>query len=131
MNADTITGVFIRTLDVLFLNNPVRTAIGVVVGVVLWGFSRAFSTMIEEVMGLDLSLVPWIAWLALGVLGVSLKGSPVKTRLPEDIEILFDLLEKAEKAGISKFEQRQHFRRILEKYTDNVALNQKRQKELE
>jgi hypothetical protein len=45
----------------------------------------------------------------------------VKARLPEDVEILLDLLEKAEKAGISKFEQRQHFSNSLDTFVREKA----------
>jgi DNA-binding protein YbaB len=131
MNVDGSTSTVTRAFDILLLNNPVRTAIGVVIGVVFWGFVPVFSPVIKGFTKLDFSQVPWMAWTAFGILEVSLKGSPVKAGLPEDVEILFDLLDKAKDAGISKFEQRQHFRRLLEKYADNVAFNQKLQKELE
>jgi hypothetical protein len=58
MNIDSITGAFTRAVDILFLNNPVRTSIGVVIGVVLWGFSPVFSPAIKELTNLDLSRVP-------------------------------------------------------------------------
>jgi len=127
---DSLTGIATKALDILFLNNPVRTSMGVLIGVVLWAFSPVFSPAFRRLAGLDFSKVPWIGWIAFGVLGVSLKSSPIKTRLPEDVEMLLDLLDKADEAGISKVEKRQHYRRILEKYADNVALNQKTQREI-
>jgi hypothetical protein len=131
MKKDSLTGLISRATDILFLRNPVRTAMGVIIGAILWGFSPVFSPMIKDLIKLDFSQVHPIAWIAVGILGISLKDSPIKTKLPEDIEMLFDILEKAEKAGISKEETRARFRMILEKYAANVALNQKTQKELE
>ena len=104
---------------------------GVIIGVILWGFSPVFSPMIEDFTKLDFSIVHPAAWIALGILGTSLRGSPIKTKLPEDVEMLFDILEKAEKAGLSKVEVKAKYRMISEKYAANVALNQKTQKELE
>ena len=89
MKMDSLTSFFARALDILFLRNPVRTSMGVIIGVILWGFSPVFSPMIEDFTKLDFSIVHPAAWIALGILGTSLRGSPIKTKLPEDVEMLF------------------------------------------
>lgn len=128
---DALTGFFSRAMDILFLKNPVRTSMGILIGIVLWGFSPVFSPIVEDFTQLDFSQTSPAAWIALGVVGISLQGSPIKTKLPEDVEVLFDILDNTEKAGLSTQETRAKYRMILEKYAVNVALNQETENELE
>jgi hypothetical protein len=131
INMDELTGNLSKALDFLFLKNPTRTSIGIVLGIVLSGFSPVFAPVLLDLTGFDVSAVHPVIWIALGVLICSLRGSPFKEKLPEDIEVAFDLLHKAEKAGISKDELKTRYKMITDKYIQNIGLNTRAQKELD
>jgi hypothetical protein len=131
MNADELSGFASKALNFLFLKNPTRTSIGVILGIVLSGFSPDFSPVLLDLTTFNFSAVHPVAWVALGILICNLRGSPFKETLPEDIEIAFDLLQKAEKAGISKEELKMRYKMIAVKYIQNIGLNNKTQKELD
>ena len=80
--------------------------------------------MVQEAYNLDLSIMPGYFWYAFGVLLTTLKGSPIESKLPEDLDIAFKILEKAKQVGLSDAEVRQQYRLFLQKYTANVGLNQ-------
>jgi hypothetical protein len=128
---DELSAFASRAFDILFLKNPSRTSIGIILGIVLSGFSPAFSPVLFDLTTIDFSIVHPIAWVALGILFCNLRGSPFKETLPEDIEIAFNLLRKAEKEGISKEELKIRYKMIAIKYIQNIGLNNKAQKELD
>jgi hypothetical protein len=131
MNMDEVSGFASKALDFLFLKNPTRTSIGIIMGIVLSGFSPVFSPVLSDFINFNFSVVHPVAWIALGILVCNLRGSPFKEKLPEDIEVAFDLLRKAEKAGISKEELKLSCKMIVIRYIQNIGLNAKTQKELE
>jgi FKBP-type peptidyl-prolyl cis-trans isomerase (trigger factor) len=59
------------------------------------------------------------------------RGSPIREKLPEQIELLFDLLKKAEKAGVDKEELQSRYKQITSNYIQNVGLSLKNQEELD
>jgi hypothetical protein len=120
-----------RALDCLFLRNPTRTSTGILLGVMLSGFTPVFTPMLFSLTNLDFSVVPLVAWIAFGVLISSVRGSPIREKLPEQIELLFDLLKKAEKAGVDKEELQSRYKQITSNYIQNVGLSLKNQEELD
>jgi hypothetical protein len=128
---DELSSIASRGLDFLFLKNPTRTSIGILIGIMISGFSPAFNPVLLKLTNVDFSVVHTEAWLALGILMSSLRGSPVKEKLPEDIELVFDLLKKAERAGISKEELKNKYRIVAIKYIQNIGLNEESKKELD
>lgn len=71
------------------------------------------------------------SWCAIPISPGNVKGSPVEPKLPEDVALLFRILDKAEEAGLSQAEIRQKFRLIVEKYAANMVLNKEMRKELD
>jgi len=130
MNMDEFTRLLTKAIEGLALRNPVRSSIGVVIGITLSGFSPVFSPFIQDLFKLDFSNVHPLAWVALGILGTSLRGTPIKPKLPEDVEVLFDIIDQADKAGLSKAEIKTKYQMILNKYIANIALNREMQNEL-
>jgi hypothetical protein len=130
MNMDEFTRLLTKAIEGLALRNPVRSSIGVVIGITLSGFSPVFSPFIQDLLKLDFSNVHPLAWVALGILGTSLRGTPIKPKLPEDVEVLFDIIDQADKAGLSKAEIKTKYQMILNKYIANIALNREMQNEL-
>jgi hypothetical protein len=127
---DEFTRLLTKAIEGLALRNPVRSSIGVVIGITLSGFSPVFSPFIQDLFKLDFSNVHPLAWVALGILGTSLRGTPIKPKLPEDVEVLFDIIDQADKAGLSKAEIKTKYQMILNKYIANIALNREMQNEL-
>lgn len=119
-----------RALDFLFLRNPTRTSTGIVIGVMLSGFSPVFSPTLLDLTNLDFSSVHSVAWIAFGVLISSVRGSPIREKLPEQIELLFELLREAEKAGVGKEEIQSRYKQITTEYIQNIGLSLKSQEEL-
>jgi hypothetical protein len=127
---DEFTRLLTKAIEGLALRNPVRSSIGVVIGITLSGFSPVFSPFIQDLLKLDFSNVHPLTWVALGILGTSLRGTPIKPKLPEDVEVLFDIIDQADKAGLSKAEIKTKYQMILNKYIANIALNREMQNEL-
>jgi hypothetical protein len=130
-DSDFLTRLSKQVLDILLLSNPFRTSMGLLFGVILWGFMPAFSPVIKEVTRLDFSSVHPVAWVCFGVFTINLKALLFKRKIPRRAEETLALIEEARKAGISDLEIKQKYKFLIQKYADNVGLNQKTQKELE
>ena len=68
MNMDEFTRLLTKAIEGLALRNPVRSSIGVVIGITLSGFSPVFSPFIQDLLKLDFSNVHPLTWVALGIL---------------------------------------------------------------
>jgi len=131
LDSDLLTRLSKRVLDILLLSNPFRTSMGLLLGVILWGFMPVFSPAIKEATRLDFSSIHPVAWVCFGVFAVNLKALLFKRKIPKRAEETLALIEEARKAGITDLEIKQKYRLLIQKYTDNVGLNQKTQRELE
>jgi hypothetical protein len=120
-----------RALDVLFLYNPQRTSLGIILGCVLLFLTILFKPILNRITFLDFSNAPRWGWILLGVLIIhipSLKSFIVKK--PIGGETIDAALELIKKAPINAEEKRQQYRILITKVLDNLILNQPVQEEI-
>lgn len=131
MNDDVITKTLKQVLDILFLNNPIRSSWGFLFGVVLACFEPAFAPVIVDLLKVDFSEVPMIGWLALGLLVFNIPFSAKKEKVSLRKEEALELIAQGEKAGMSKLEVKQRFRNLVQACTDEIANNEELQNEVD
>src|SRR5262245_23744705 len=98
-------------LDMLFLKNPTRSSLGVLLGVLCNTFTQIFAPFLKEIQIVDLSTIAWWQYI---VLGLGLMYLPLMVRylfrvggLGEDVEIALAIIRKAEHSGLPKTAVRQ------------------------
>jgi hypothetical protein len=123
MNSDNLSKFVSSALNFFLVKNPERTSIGVLFGIVCCSFIPAFAPLIEELTNVDLSSVPHLGWVTLGILvaNISLPGS--KKRASQEVEKAFEAIEEARRQGISEAETKQRYRLLSQKYAEGLAIN--------
>ena len=115
MMPDEITQYFKRALDLLLLNNPFKSSIGVLLGLGIAGLSP----LIEETTGLPLGLVPWWSWVSLFVVFLNLSDLFKKPVISPEYQETLDLIERGRREGlISDVEARQRYRLLIQRVID-------------
>ena len=125
-NTDGITAFTTRALDILFLNNPLATSMGVLLGFILDGFMPHMS-----LIHADLSSIALYHWICLSVFVLNLKTLIIRPKLPENLETAFAAIEEARKRGINDIEIKQRYRLLIQKYVDDAVTNNQLRSELE
>jgi hypothetical protein len=121
---DNFSAILLNILDASLLYNASRTIIGICIGACLQGFYPILVSLVETNIEFKMPNVPWVSWYGMGVITTLIRSSPINPKLPQDIEILLSLLEKGKEFGLKDWELRQRYRNVLQKYSDNVGLNQ-------
>ena len=114
-DADATSAFINRAADILFLQNPLGTAFGIVFGVMLSGFAPRFAPFLS---GLNL-----IVWIAAGVCLFNITAPFRSQRLDPTIEAALAAIRLAEKKGeLSPEESRIMFRKLFEHVLTQVTL---------
>lgn len=127
---DTLTKNLKKFLDYLFLFNPFVTTMGFMLGMIFGSFLPVFNPIILQKYGIDISQVPYIAWVLLGVFLLNAPSLFFRRKLPKEVEDIFILIERARRAGISDIEIKQKYRALIQTFSKNVVLNKELQQEL-
>lgn len=128
---DSITKLINQCINLVFLSNPFRTSMGIILGVTIKEFTPIFSELTTNTFNLDISKISVLGWMTLCVFIFNFKFLIQKnSKISPEAERTFNLIQEARRAGISDIEIKQKYRFIIQQYADNLALNQKMQKEL-
>ena len=120
-----------QCIDIIFISSPFLTSMGLLLGVTIKEFTPVISPLIENSLGLDISKVSVLGWITLCIFIFNFQFLiRRKSRISPEAEKAFELIKEARRAGISDAEVRQKYRFIIQRYADNLALNQKMAKEL-
>lgn len=115
MNADNITLKLRKVIDVLYLFSPVRTAMGVLLGIFLQGIVAILRPETKKSLPVDLDAAPWYFFI---VVGLVLLHLPTIFRLfyPRKslTESVDDVLRLIESANFSDDERRVAYRKLFE-----------------
>lgn len=132
LNTDVVTKSANQVFNVLLLNAPYDTCIGFLIGIVCDGFlSPVVEKLVMILLGVDLSTIGLIHWIALSILIMNGKNIFRKPRISAEAESAFALIREARKLGLSDLEMKQKYRYIVEKYASNIALSDKAQREID
>jgi hypothetical protein len=111
-----------QALRWLFLKDPERAALGVLVGLALSSSSVLFAPGLKAVPIINVSAMSWWSWLPLGIgimfstkIWLLLKKPSVGTHA-------FDaVLASIERANFTAVERRQQYRKVIDRYLECAA----------
>ncbi len=136
---DKISQIVLGIIRFLFIGNPHRTALGVIVGLVIHTLISVFNPALERIASsyIDVSaLTEWNCML-LGLVFVysptiiSFIGSPKKELLNEDVEKVFRMIRlAADEANLSKKQKRTLYLKLCEKAVEQVTFKAATHEEL-
>lgn len=134
---DKLTQFVLGTIRFLFIGNPHRTALGVIVGLALHTLVSVFNPAIAKNTSIDVTaLTEWNCML-LGLVFVysptivSFIGSPKRELLNESVEKVLRMIRlAADESGISKKQKRALYLKLCEKAVEQVTFNAATQEEL-
>lgn len=124
MTYDKWSKVIDRVLNILLVRYPERTSIGLILGGVFAAVSVVLRPALSSVEWADFAALPWWGWLPMGVVLCHWRtiGSMFKQTSVGDERADLALRLIAE-GNFTPAERRQHHRRLLEKYIDEVSLS--------
>jgi hypothetical protein len=129
--ADLITRIVDRALDVVFAKYPARTGLGVILGGTLTFLAQIFEPGLRSISFVDFSHAPLWGWLALGIL---ILHAPTIRALFKQRPIGDDTIDQAldliERGNFSLTEKRQQYRNLITQVSTKIALNATTQREV-
>ena len=137
---DKFSQFVLGTIRFLFVGNPHRTALGVILGLALHTFVAVFSPAFEKIANgyIDVSALEEWNCMLLGLVFIysptiiSFVGSPKKELLNEDVEKVLRMIRlSAEEVGLSKRQKRELYLKLCEKAVEQATFNTTTQKELD
>lgn len=107
---DKATSFMERALDMLFIRNPSKTGLGVLLGVVLHTISENAIRIFKITVTL-----PIYFWIAVGILSLNIRNIVfAKHTIDEELEIRMHYIKEAQKNGnFTKSEKRQQWRNFI------------------
>jgi hypothetical protein len=122
--ADRISRIINIAVDLLLINYPTRTSLGVVLGIVLDFFFSLFYPLISRNEYLDPERISRWQFAAVGVLIVHLPTiRGFLSKQPDFPEPIENAIKVIEGSNLSKEEKRQQYRLLIEKVLESVVLN--------
>ena len=110
--------------DILFVNNPVGTSMGVLLGVILHGASCIFSPFLETVKFIKITALNIFHYIAFGMFGFNIRNFFIKHKVaPEVIEAINFIENQVTEGHITKTEAKLQYREIISKVVNNVEFD--------
>jgi len=111
-----------RAFRILFLKNPVRTSLGLVLGSAFWSLSALFEPALQDLVIVNFAAMSWWSWLAPGIVIMHVPTIVQLLKKPSagsyTIDVLFDMIDRGD---FSAAEKRQMYRRLIERFVDLAA----------
>ena len=119
-DTDTVSAFVKRATDILFLQNPIGTSLGLLIGVVCHGIAPVVSKVIQ----VDLKAINFLVWSAAGVVICNIPTLLRGYALDPPIEAALTAIRKARKDGeISPAQARIMYVALYERVLNEVTLN--------
>ncbi len=124
---DNITTTVKRATDILFLKNPLGTAMGILFGFVLHSVVIVFSPFIEFLNSIRLNL---IYYLAIGVFAFNIKYYTKQQKtIPKEVDDAFIFIQKQLDTGVishyeAKLLRQALIRQVLESFSVKIESSQ-------
>jgi len=130
-----------RSLDVLFIEDEVRTSLGIIIGVVFQGIILATEPAWKKSNLFNFSNLDTLHYLSFGIFILFLpniirllRGESKETTLlkqaGENVIAALDAIDEAKKRGAPKSVTTQMYRNLQQQVLKNTHLNEKTQQEL-
>jgi uncharacterized protein YacL len=128
---DIWTSFINRTIDLLFIKQPLRTSLGVILGLVLAFLVQLFLPTLKLLEFANFAGAPLWGWIVVGILFAHLPTFVLLMRTtPVGDEKVSDMVALIEKANFSVSEKRQAYRNLVVKVQENLVLNQRTNRKL-
>jgi hypothetical protein len=115
-----ISAILSRVLETLFLAQPVRSAIGVLLGVCFHTVIVVFKPALAHLHWVDASdLKPW-QLMAFGILVAQLPRLFHRAALDERVEQVLRMIEEAKRGGVGELEVTLMYRTLFERVIQNL-----------
>ncbi|MFA6899069.1 MAG: hypothetical protein WC256_02545 [Desulfurivibrionaceae bacterium] len=110
--------------DILFVNNPVGTSMGVLFGVLLHGSSCIFSPLFETIKAINFAAINIFHYIAFGIFSFNIRNFYKKHKVaPEVIEAINFIEKQVVEGRITKTEAKLQYREIISKVVSNVQFD--------
>jgi hypothetical protein len=128
---DKITLFLNRAIDILFLKHPLRTSIGMLIGLFIDGLAIVFKPIIYEIDWINIENIKIYHYLSAGILIVHFPTliSYIFSK-PTIDESVSESIKLIKTSGFSKTEQKLYYRKLIEKVLQRVILNDDIKKQL-
>jgi hypothetical protein len=123
INSDQLTAMFRRSFDTLFLENPVGTSLGCLLGLVLDGFSAGAGAVFQGWVARAQQAIQWWAWVALGIFGFNLGPFLRRHKLdPALVEALEFIKQQERDKTVPKWQIKAMYQNLFAKVLERLVL---------
>ncbi|MGJ9384269.1 hypothetical protein [Salipaludibacillus sp. CF4.18] len=117
-----ISHIALKSLDILFVNNPSGTAFGVLLGVCIWVVFDIFLPILQESTNLKLNRNIW-EWMIVGATSMNGKKIFFPKKLPKEVEVGLSYIREAKLDGAQAWQIQQMHINLYNKMIENMDIN--------
>ncbi|MEN3331479.1 MAG: hypothetical protein V7641_844 [Blastocatellia bacterium] len=122
-DADSVTAFLKRATDILFVQNPKGTALGVLFGFMLYGLSLMFAPALGKISFIDLTKVYAIYYVIFGMFVFNIRSYFRRREFSPEIEKAFEVIREARKSGnMGELEAKIEYRKLIHKVLEEVTI---------
>jgi hypothetical protein len=123
MSSDQLTALFRRSVDTLFLENPVGTSLGIFLGLVLQGAFSASAAVFGGWVARAQEVLHWWTWVAFGIFGFNLRPYLRRHKLdPALVEGLEFIKQQERDKTVPKWQIRAMYQNLFTKVLERLVL---------
>jgi hypothetical protein len=124
LSRDFLSALAKRALDILFVQNPKGTALGVLFGFLLHGLALVFNPALIQFSLIDINKVYAIYYVFFGIFVFNIRSLFRRREFDPKIEAAFDAIRQARKLGsMGELEARIEYRKLIQKVLEEVTIN--------
>ncbi|HEY0156505.1 MAG TPA: hypothetical protein VGF28_04355 [Thermoanaerobaculia bacterium] len=128
--SDRASSALARALDMLFLENPLGTAIGIILGTAAHGLANAGAELYPAASTFVRSLKIWV-WQALCVLPFAIRTYFRRPQVPPDVDMMLAQIRESRRAGnITQAQAHRMTEDLLRALLQRVVLRDEMQREM-
>ena len=121
---DSLTGFAKRATDILFVQNPKGTALGVLFGFILHGLVLLFNPTLSRLTAVDFNKVYTVYYIFFGMFIFNIHSFFKRKEFSPEIEKAFDAIRAARKSGnMGALEAKIEYRKLIQKVLEEVIVN--------
>ncbi|MFT6910311.1 MAG: hypothetical protein ACJAS1_007039 [Oleiphilaceae bacterium] len=123
MNADEISRITRKAINILFVANPRGTSLGIFIGVVLDGLVGLFTPLLKSIQWISISAIKTWHLISLGVFSMNLPSYLKRKEIDPSIKNAISFIESEKgKGNITEWQARQMYVNLHTKVLESVAL---------
>lgn len=129
MKMDELTGLGRKAINILFVDNPTGTSLGVLIGIILQGVIALFEPVLKSIEIINIAAIKTWHLVCLGVVSINVPQYLRRYKIDPSIESAIDYIEQQKKSGrISDWQSKQMYSNLHNKVLESVTLETERKK---